>query len=136
MRRGVRAAQVSGHVVWGRPLMRRLGSRIYNAMLRLLMRRGIRDYSNSYRFYNRQAAEVLLRFPATYSTPVYLIEMMAIWLSNGFRVVERPTRYVERRSGASKVTLVDIGRGFAGALRVGLRFRRRGYQISRLSPSG
>ncbi len=114
---------VTGAVVRGRPLVRRLGSRTYNLMLRGLMDWGIRDYSNTFRIYRRSAAELLPRFPALYDTPVYLVEMVAVWLSHGVRIVEIPTTYCERRSGASKVVASDFLRGAAGAVRVGLAYR-------------
>lgn len=114
---------VPGAVVTGRPFARRAGSRAYNLMLRALMDRRIRDYSNSFRVYRRAAAALLLRYEAIYDTPVYLIEMVAIWLSHGLRIVERPTLYVERKSGASKVIAMDFLRGAAGAARVAAAYR-------------
>lgn len=114
---------VPGAVVTGRPFARRAGSRAYNLTLRVLMDWRIRDYSNSFRVYRRAAAALLQRFDPIYDTPVYLIEMVAIWLSHGLRIVERPTLYVERQSGASKVVPADFLRGAAGAIRVGLAYR-------------
>lgn len=115
---------VPGAVVTGRPLARRAGSRAYNLMLRALMDWRIRDYSNSFRVYRREAAALLLRFDPIYDTPVYLVEMVAIWLSHGLRIVERPTLYVERQSGASKVVPADFLRGAAGAVRVAAAYRQ------------
>ncbi len=119
---------VAGARVLGRSQFRRLGSLTYNAMLRALLVSRIRDYSNSYRFYSRTAAEHLLSFPPTYTTPVYLIEMMAIWLANGMKIEEFPTLYADRVGGASKVSLVDPMRGFAGAFDVCRRFHRGQYR--------
>lgn len=114
---------VTGAVVRGRPFARRAGSRTYNLMLRALMDWRIRDYSNTFRIYRRRAAELVPAFPALYDTPVYMVEMMAIWLSHGMRFVEMPTTYDERRSGTSKVVPSDFLRGAAGAARVGLAYR-------------
>jgi len=114
---------VPGAVVRGRPLARRAGSRAYNLMLRGLMDWRVHDYSNTFRIYRRSAAELLPRFAPLYDTPVYLVEMVAVWLSHGLRVVEMPTTYDERRSGVSKVVAGDFVRGAAGALRVGLAYR-------------
>jgi dolichol-phosphate mannosyltransferase len=114
---------VPGAVVRGRPLPRRAGSRVYNLMLRGLMDRRIHDYSNTFRIYRRRAAELLPRFAPMYDTPVYLVEMVAVWLSHGLRIVEMPTTYDERRSGTSKVVPGDFLRGAAGAMRVGLAYR-------------
>lgn len=114
---------VPGAVVRGRPLLRRVGSRAYNLMLRGLMDWRIHDYSNTFRIYRRRAAEMLPRFAPVYDTPVYLVEMVAIWLSHGLRIVEIPTTYCERRSGTSKVVPGDFLRGAAGAVHVGLAYR-------------
>jgi len=117
-----------GSKVLGRPLARRIGSRLYSGMLRGLMRGGIRDYSNTFRFYNRRAAQMLLGFAPAYTTPVYMVEMLAIWISNGLRIVEIPTVYEERAAGHSKVTFSDAWPGFAGAFDVARRFRRGAYR--------
>jgi dolichol-phosphate mannosyltransferase len=119
---------VTGAVVRGRPLARRVGSRTYNLMLRGLMDWRIRDYSNTFRIYRRSAAALLPGFAPLFDTPVYMVEMMAIWLSHGLRIVEMPTTYDERRSGASKVVPSDFLRGAAGAARVGLAYRAGHYR--------
>ena len=114
---------VSGAVVRGRPFTRRAGSRLYNLVLRGVMDHRIHGYRNTFRIYRRSAAELLLGFAPLYDTPVYLVEMVAIWLSHGLRIVEMPTTYCERSSGASKVVPSDFLRGAAGAMRVGLAYR-------------
>jgi dolichol-phosphate mannosyltransferase len=112
-----------GSRVTGRPLVRRAGSRVYNLLLRALMDWRIRDYSNSFRIYRRSAAEVVLSVEPLYDTPVYLVEMLAIWISRGLRIIEMPTINHERHTGTSKVVPGDFLRGAAGALRVGLAYR-------------
>jgi dolichol-phosphate mannosyltransferase len=114
---------VPGAVVTGRPLARRAGSRAYNLALRALMGWQIHDYSSSFRLYRRDAALLLERFEPLHETPVYLVEMVAIWLSHGLRIVETPIVYRERSTGASKVLPGDFLRGAAGALGVGLAYR-------------
>ncbi len=120
-----------GARVLGRPLSRRLGSRLYNLLLRVLLDGGILDYSNSYRLYTRAAAGELLQHPSRYDGPVHLLEMLAIWLSAGRTIAEIPTRYEARSAGASKVIAADALRGFAGALEVGIRFRLGRYGTPR-----
>src|SRR5258708_5323450 len=96
----------------------------------------IRDYSNSFRVYRRAAAEALDRFEPLYESPVYLLEMVAVWLSIGMRIVETPTRYSERSTGASKVVVADFLRGATGALYVALAYRAGRYGSSRRGPPG
>lgn len=119
---------VPGAVVTGRPFARRAGSRVYNTALRTLMDWQVHDYSNSFRIYRRRAAESLRDFTPLYDTPVYLVEMVAVWLSRGFRIVEMPTTYVERRQGDSKVIPSDFLRGAGGAVRVGIGYRLGRYR--------
>lgn len=119
---------VPGSRVLGRPLTRRVGSRVYSGMLRLLMSPRLRDYSNSYRVYGRRAAQALLAREPSSTTPVYLVEMVAIWLAAGLKLVEVPTLYAERVGGETKVTLANAREGFVGAFRVGLRYRRGAYR--------
>jgi len=119
---------VRGSRVLDRPIVRRLGSRAYNLLLRSLMSRAIRDYSNSFRFYTRSAAQLLLEFRPRYETPLYLVEMMAVWLSSDLRIVEIPTVYGRRIGGSSKVGPGDLVRGVTGALDVGIRYRLGRYR--------
>jgi dolichol-phosphate mannosyltransferase len=126
----VASKYVPGARVVGRPLTRRMGSRAYNLAIRGLLAWRVRDYSNSFRVYRRSAAELLQAFEPRYDTPVYLVEMMAIWLANGVRIVEMPTIYQERSAGASKVVLADAARGFAGAARIGVAWRMGRFRRS------
>jgi dolichol-phosphate mannosyltransferase len=113
---------VPGAKVSGRPLVRRLGSRIYSLMLRILIDLRIHDYSNTFRIYSRSAAALVQRYDPIYDTPVYLLEMLIIWRSHNLRIVEIPTTYRERKSGQSKVVPGDFLRGAVGALRVAAAF--------------
>ena len=115
---------VYGSKVIGRSLGRRVISRLYSGLARLLLDRRIRDYSNSYRFYTRTAAEFLLTSKPRYASPVYLLEILAQWMANGFRVIEIPTVYVERSHGRSKVTFVDLIKGVLGTFDIARRFHR------------
>jgi dolichol-phosphate mannosyltransferase len=111
-----------GAQVVGRPLIRRIASRSYNLFLALTLHSGIRDYSNSYRFYNRRAATLALDIPIRYEGPIHLLEMMATWLANDLTVVEFPTTYDRRGSGNSKVSAIDFVKGGLGALDVVARY--------------
>jgi dolichol-phosphate mannosyltransferase len=120
---------VRGSRVTGRPWSRRVGSFAYNGLLRAGLDPSLRDYSNSYRFYRRRAAELVARADTRHDTPVFLVEMVAAWLAAGLRIDELPTRYDERESGSSKVGLRDAVRGFAGAWDVILGARRGRYRV-------
>lgn len=115
-----------GSRVIGRPWLRRVGSRVYNGMLRAGLDPSLRDYSNSYRFYHRRAAELVARADTRHDSPVFLVEMMATWLAAGLRIDEVPTHYDEREGGRSKVGWRDALHGFADAWGV-IRAARRGH---------
>jgi dolichol-phosphate mannosyltransferase len=115
---------ISGSKVKGRKLSRNFISFINSFMARFLIGGSIRDYSNSYRFYNRRAAEFLLLFKIKYTSPIYLLEVLVIWLANDFKVKEIPTFYIELEKNVSKVVIFDIFKGFWGLLEISFRFRR------------
>lgn len=116
--------------VVGRPWPRTLGSKGFSALMSLLMRASIRDYSNSYRFYNRRAAQLACSFQPGYAGPLFLLEMLAVWLANGLSVQEMATLYDVRSGGHSKVIVRDMVAGVAGALNIALRYRMGRYRTT------
>jgi dolichol-phosphate mannosyltransferase len=126
----VASKYVAGARVTGRPWSRRAGSRVYNGLLRAGLAWSLHDYSNSYRFYRRRAAELVARADTRHDTPVFLVEMVATWLASGVRIDELPTFYEERAGGRSKVGLRDAVRGFTGAWDVILGARRGRYRMA------
>lgn len=118
--------------VVGRPWGRRASSRMYNLFLRAFLSPEIHDFSNSYRFYSRRAAELTRSFPIRYQGPVHLLEMMAVWLANDLRIVEYPTFYNQLPGAVSKVRPVDFVAGIAGAMDVVARYRLGRYRLPEL----
>lgn len=119
---------VYGSKVIGRTLSRKFVSRFYSTLARFLFNARIRDYSNSYRFYSRNAAELWLKFKPSYTSPVYLLEMLVTWIANDLDIIEIPTQYVERDAAKSKVKFVDLIKGFLGALDISLKYHRNYYR--------
>jgi len=99
-----------------------------NLAVRTVLRWSIRDYSNGFRLYNRRAAETAAQFRFRYGSPIYLTEVMAMWLASGMRVVEVPGHYVGRFEGVSKVMVRDYVKACIGVLEVGLRYRFTGFE--------
>jgi dolichol-phosphate mannosyltransferase len=118
---------VRGSQITGRTLDRTAISIICNAAVRSLIRWNISDFSNGYRFYNRRAASLIPQYSIRYGSPIYLTEVMAIWLSNGMRVVEIPSHYVGRHEGWSKVRWRDYAKAAFGVLEIALRYRVTGF---------
>jgi len=124
----VASKYIPGSEVSGRSFGRTLISVVCNVAVRSVIRWGIRDFSNGYRFYNARAASVVPQYRIRYGSPIYLTEVMAIWLANGMRVIEIPGHYVGRNEGWSKVRLIDYVKACIGVMEIGLRYRCTGFQ--------
>ena len=106
-----------GSLVTNRPWARLMVSRVCSWAVSNLITRRIRDYSNGYRFYSRKAAEVIAANEVVYASPIYLTEVLAMWLRAGMRICEFPTTYIGRNEGISKLRLVDLPKSRAGDFR-------------------
>lgn len=116
-------------VVQGRALSRRLISFCYSLLARVLFNKHIRDYSNSFRFYSRGAAQYVLEVSPRYTSPIYLLEVLVMLIAGRFPILEIPTQYIERNEGNSKVRWTDVMKGFFGMLSIAVRFRFKKYHI-------
>jgi dolichol-phosphate mannosyltransferase len=121
---------LDGSLVTDRPLGRRLVSLIANFGVRTLLTRKISDYSNGFRFYNRRAAESIRNHEITYASPIYLTEVMAIWLANSHRISEFPSHYVGRHEGLSKLRWIDLAKASLAVFEIAGRYHMRGFRPS------
>jgi len=126
---------LAGSQVTNRPIARRLVSTICNFAVRLLISRSISDYSNGYRFYTRAAAQVLAETKIVYASPIYLTEVIGIWMSRGLRVREFPSHYVGRNEGLSKLRFIDLVKAAIAIFEVAYRFHVGGFEKSSYSRS-
>jgi len=117
-----------GSRIVGRSAYRRIISQICSFAARIAIRRDLRDFSNGYRFFNRAAAELPVRYFIRYGSPIYLIEVMAIWMEHGLKVIEIPGRYIGRDEGLSKVRLVDYIKAALGVMEIAIRFHFTGFR--------
>lgn len=124
----VASKYIPGSRITGRSVGRTLISLICNFAVRTAIRWKIQDFSNGYRFYNRTAAELACRHRIRYGSPIYLTEVMAIWLKHGLKVIEIPGHYVGRNEGWSKVRLNDYFKASVGVMEIALRYRVTGFQ--------
>lgn len=122
-----------GSKVIGRSLYRRIISSCYSFLARILFSNRLRDYSNSYRFYSYDAAKLILSRKATYSSPIYLLEILIICMSNKLRILELPSTYSERNTGKSKIILRDVIKGFFIMLFIGIKYNLALYKIDKLN---
>jgi dolichol-phosphate mannosyltransferase len=119
---------VYGSQVIGRSFYRRTISYCYSQLARMLFHRGLKDYSNSYRFYSLKAAQHILAMKPMFTSPMYLFEMLATCLSNQLKMVELPSIYVERNIGSSKVTSTDVLKGFFSMLSISVKYYMSYYR--------
>lgn len=116
-----------GARVVSRPIGRRLFSRLCNFAVRIVISRRVSDYSNGFRFYSRRAAQLIAEHEIRYGNPIYLTEVMAIWLRHGVAVGEFPSLYVGRHEGLSKVRWGDFAKASLAAIEIALRYHLTGF---------
>lgn len=105
---------LEGSSVKGRGFARNLVSNINTLLLRLFVSQQITDFSNGFRLYNRKAANLAYRHAFRYQTPIYLGEVLTLWLIHGLSVGEFSSVYNERKRGISKVRWSDVWQGVEG----------------------
>jgi UDP-GlcNAc:undecaprenyl-phosphate GlcNAc-1-phosphate transferase len=107
--------------ITNRPMARRLVSIVGNAMARTLLTPQIRDYSNGYRAYNRNAAKAAAAGEHHCTSPIYLSEVLAHWIRLAMRIVEVPTEYVGRNEGISKLRWYDLATGLVAIVGIAIQ---------------
>ncbi len=121
-----------GSEVTNRPWGRLMVSRVSSFAVGAVLTPRIRDYSNGYRFYSRAAAELVAAHEIRYASPIYLSEVLALWLRCGLRVREFRTTYIGRNEGVSKLRIVDLLKAALAVFEVGFRFHVSGFR--RIAP--
>ena len=119
---------VLGSGVVNRPVGRRLVTTICSFAVRLLISTRIRDYSNGYRFYTRAMARLAADHASRYGSPIYLSEILSLWLYYGNRVVEFPTLYVGRNEGVSKLRITDLVKAAIAIFEIASRYHFFGFK--------
>lgn len=119
---------VPGSDVVQRPWSRRMVSKVCSWAVRLLISRRVRDYSNGYRFYTRSAAQLAAGHSYRYGSPIYLSEILALWMRQGLRIVEFRSLYVGRNEGLSKLRLADLVKAAIAVFEISARYHVLGFR--------
>lgn len=119
---------VEGSAVVNRPWSRRCVSRTCSYAVRALIDPRVRDYSNGYRFYSRRAAEVAASYEYRYGSPIYLSEILALWMRAGLTVAEFKTVYVGRNEGISKLRPADLLKAAVAIFEIAWRYHVTGFK--------
>jgi dolichol-phosphate mannosyltransferase len=118
---------VDGSKVTNRPIGRRMISRVCSVAVAALLSPHVRDYSNGFRFYTRAAARLVAGHKIRYGSPIYLSEVLALWLQHGLRVREFPTTYVGRNEGVSNLRMLDLLKAGITVFEISLRYHLLGF---------
>jgi len=119
---------VDGSAVVNRPWGRRMVSKVCSYAVRLLISRKVHDYSNGYRFYTRAAAQLAAEHRYRYGSPIYLSEILALWLRAGLRIIEFKSLYVGRNEGISNLRMVDLLKASIGIFEIAARYHAFGFR--------
>jgi dolichol-phosphate mannosyltransferase len=118
---------VVGSEVVNRPWGRRVVSKVCSYAVRSLISRSVRDYSNGYRFYTREAARLAAEHSYRYGSPIYLSEILALWLRSGLRVTEIKSVYIGRNEGVSKLRIPDLVKASIAIFEIAARYHVLGF---------
>ena len=121
---------VAGSRVTNRPWGRLAVSRVCSLAVGAVIAPRVRDYSNGYRFYTRALAEAVAAHEIRYASPIYLTEVLALWLAGGSRIREFSTTYIGRNEGVSKLRFVDLFKASLAVFEVSLRYHVTGFKKS------
>lgn len=113
--------------VINRPWGRRMVSKICSYAVRSLISPSVRDYSNGYRFYTRNAAQLAADHSYRYGSPIYLSEILALWMRSGLRIAEFKTVYVGRNEGVSKLRVSDLLKAAIAIFEIAGRYHILGF---------
>ena len=117
-----------GSTIINRPWARRAVSKICSYAVGTLVNSKIRDYSNGYRFYTRAAAQHAADHAYRYGSPIYLSEILALWMCSGFRVSEFKSTYVGRNEGVSKLRVADLAKAAIAIFEIASRYHVLGFR--------
>lgn len=118
----------AGSAVVNRPWGRRTISRVCSGAVRMLISRKVLDYSNGYRFYTRAAAQLAAEHTYRYGSPIYLSEILALWMRSGLRIGEFKSTYVGRGEGISKLRIADLVKAAIAIFEISARYHLVGFK--------
>lgn len=115
--------------VKNRPLGRRMLSLFANGCMRILINRRVADYSNGYRFYDRESVRLICTHRLRYGSPIYLTEVLALLMAHQMSVHEFPGEYIGRGEGLSKLRIIDLVKASIATFDIASRyhFHTRGF---------
>lgn len=95
-----------------RPLFRRILTQFANLYIRILLGVPVRDCNSGYRCFTRKVLESLDLDSITSPGPGVVQEILYRTHLHGFRIVEVPIAFVERKQGTSKLGFKHLWKGY------------------------
>jgi dolichol-phosphate mannosyltransferase len=109
----------------GWPVKRCVFSRMANILARMLLRVGIRDYTNGYRMMRRKAVEELDMKLLDANGFIALSQELMQWKMKGMRIAEVPTKFVNRERGQSNFRLALVAESFWVLIKLAVFYQGR-----------
>jgi len=126
---------ISGVNVVNWPLSRVLMSYSASIYVRLITGMKIKDTTAGFKCYKRNALENILKYSIKSVGYCFQIEMKFIAWKLGYRIVEIPIIFTDRKLGTSKMSGGIFNEAFWGVLRMKIRSFFTRYQISEDTPT-
>ena len=84
-----------------REFIRRLISRVYTNICRILFKKEITDYSTGIRFYNKSLTHRIIKNKKNFTSPIGLLDDLLWIIKNNFNILEIDFKINERKFGTS-----------------------------------
>jgi dolichol-phosphate mannosyltransferase len=102
------------------PLRRKVLSKIYNKFINTWLGLELSDYTNGFRLYNRKAVGFLLKIQLKEKGFIALSEAIFRLKKNGFKIIEIPITFTDRKRGKSSAGINEYKMSIIGILRIRL----------------
>lgn len=89
-------------------ILRRITSKLSNLLIKILLRLPMSDNTNGYRCYQKDAIKIILSYRFVSRGYMVLSESAHVLFKRGFRFVEVPTVFHNRKIGKSNATLREF----------------------------
>lgn len=110
---------MNGSSIVNWPVKRKIFSALSNKLARAVLGVPVSDYTNGYRLYSRRAAEEIVKTCGTAGKGfIALSEILVNLYYKNFKVVELPTKFVNRTRGESSLSMSEIVGAMKGLIKI------------------
>lgn len=109
---------IKGSKIIDWPKKRIFFSHLANLYIRAILGVSIHDFTNGFRCYTREAAQILLKKNIEHKGFITLSETAYLLSKNGFSFIEVPITFRDRERGQSNATLFEVVSSFFAVLKI------------------